>query len=200
MTTAAPARRTPLRAKTPPKSATKAPDTGTPDDWRGAPAALGRTLELVFFAHMEMADASDKLLAEHDLGRPHHRVLYFAALSPGITVGELTTMLRISNQALSRTMQQIVSKGLLEQRYCPEDRRVRRHYVTAQGAALLATSKAKQFAVIRKAHLNCPQADIEAFWRTLTLLARPEDLVWISRHPGVGTLPLPPETIEGEPP
>jgi DNA-binding MarR family transcriptional regulator len=155
-----------------------------PGDWRAGDAALHRTLELVFFAHMEMADASDQLLAQHGLGRPHHRVLYFSQLSPGITVGELTNMLRISNQALSRTMQQIVAQGFLEQRYCPDDRRVRRHYVTDKGATLLTASKARQFAVIRKAHLGCPQSDIEAFWRTLTLLSRPEDLAWISGHPG----------------
>nr|WP_145550119.1 MarR family winged helix-turn-helix transcriptional regulator [Variovorax boronicumulans] len=171
------------------------PPSTPPQDWRGMPAALSRTLEMVFFAHMELADASDRILEEHGLGRPHHRVLYFAQLSPGITVGELTTLLRITNQALSRTMQQIVQQGLLEQRYCAEDRRVRRHYVTERGTALLEESKARQFAVIRKAHLACPQGDIEAFWRTLTLLSRPEDLVWISRHPGASTPPpaAPPE-------
>lgn len=195
MTTAAPARRAAARAKPP-----TAPETQAPEDWRGNPAALGRTLELVFFAHMEMADASDRILAEYGLGRPHHRVLYFAQLSPGITVGELTTMLRISNQALSRTMQQIASQGLIEQRYCPQDRRVRRHYVTEQGAALLARSKARQFEVIRKAHLAGPQADIEAFWRTLTRLSRPEDLIWISRHPGACTPPPATPTTEGDTP
>ncbi len=195
MNTATPARRAAKRAQTPPPA-----PTTTPEDWRATPAALGRTLELVFFAHMEMADASDRILAEHGLGRPHHRVLYFAQLSPGITVGELTTMLRISNQALSRTMQQIASQGLIEQRYCPEDRRVRRHYVTEQGAALLATSKERQFEVIRKAHLAGPQADIEAFWRTLTRLSRPEDLVWISRHPGACTPPPASATPEGDSP
>lgn len=158
-------------------------------DWRDTDAALARTLELVFFAHMEMADASDQLLAEHGLGRPHHRVLYFAQLSPGITVGELTTMLRISNQALSRTLQQLLAHAFIEQHYCPADRRVRRHYPTDKGRALLAASRVRQFAVIRKAHLNCPQADIEAFWRTLTLLSRPEDLAWISRHPSVAADP-----------
>ncbi|RCW69410.1 MarR family winged helix-turn-helix transcriptional regulator [Pseudorhodoferax soli] len=195
MTISTPARRTAKRAATPTSS-----PLPTPDDWRGTPAALGRTLELVFFAHMEMADASDRILAEHGLGRPHHRVLYFAQLSPGITVGELTTLLRISNQALSRTMQQIATLGLIEQCYCPDDRRVRRHFVTEQGAALLARSKEKQFAVIRKAHLACPQADIEAFWRTLTLLSRPEDLVWISRHPGACTPPPASATTEGDSP
>jgi DNA-binding MarR family transcriptional regulator len=97
-------------------------------------------------------------------------------------------------------MQQIVTQGLIEQRYCPEDRRVRRHFVTEQGAALLARSKEKQFAVIRKAHLACPQADIEAFWRTLTLLSRPEDLIWISRHPGACTPPPASATTEGDSP
>ncbi len=169
-------------ARTPPRP--KSGAVKPADDWRDSDPALSRTLELVFFAHMEMADASDQLLAQHGLGRPHHRVLYFAQLSPGITVGELMALLRISNQALSRTMQQIASHGFIEQRYCAEDRRVRRHYVTDKGKALLAASKARQFAVIRKAHQACAQSDIEAFWRTLTLLSRPEDLAWISSHPG----------------
>ncbi len=160
-----------------------------PEDWRDSPPALSRTLELVFFAHMEMADASDQLLAQHGLGRPHHRVLYFAHLSPGIAVGELMSLLRISNQALSRTMQQLAAQGFIEQRYCVDDRRVRRHHVTDKGRTLLAASRKRQFEVIRKAHSGCSQDDIEAFWRTLTLLSRPEDLAWISSHPAAADLP-----------
>lgn len=152
-------------------------------DWRDAGAALSRTLELVFFAHMGLADAADQVLLQHGLGRAHHRLLYFCHRCPGITVGELTTLLRISNQALSRTTQQVVAQGFIEQRHCADDRRVRRHYATDKGAALLAESTARQFAVIRKAHLAGPKTDLEAFWRTLELLSRPEDLAWISSHP-----------------
>ncbi|MFZ4285763.1 MarR family winged helix-turn-helix transcriptional regulator [Variovorax sp. HJSM1_2] len=153
-------------------------------DWRTDDLALARTLELVFFAHMEMADAADKVLVQHGLSRPHHRVLSFAQIKPGLSVGELLYGLRISNQALSRTMQKIVALGLIEQRYAETDRRVRHHFLTEQGYALLAVLRARQYEVIRKAHLVLPQADLDAFWRMLETLSRPEDLAMVSPHPG----------------
>lgn len=153
-------------------------------DWRTTDLALARTLELVFFAHMEMADAADKVLVEHDLSRPHHRVLSFAQIKPGLNVGELLYGLRISNQALSRTMQKIVAQGLIEQRSAETDRRVRHHFLTDKGYALLAVLRARQYDVIRKAHLALPQTDLDAFWRMLETLSRPEDMAMVSPHPG----------------
>lgn len=160
------------------------PATTTTTDWRGSELALSRTLELVFFAHMEMADAADLVLVDYGLSRPHHRVLSFAQIKPGITVGELLQGLRITNQALSRTMQTIVAQGLIEQRHAAEDRRVRNHYLTAKGTQLLTVLRARQYAVIRKAHLALPQRDLDAFWRMLETLSRPQDLGMVSPHPG----------------
>ncbi len=154
-------------------------------DWRSSDLALSRTLELVFFAHMEMADAADKVLAPYGLGRPHHRALSLAQIKPGVTVGELLHGLRITGQALSRTMQTITAQGLIEQRYFPEDRRMRHHFLTDKGIALLTVLRARQYDVIRKAHLARPQADIDAFWRMLEALSRPEDMAWVSAHPGL---------------
>lgn len=153
-------------------------------DWRTTDLALARTLELVFFAHMEMADAADKVLVEYELSRPHHRVLSFAQIKPGVNVGELLFGLRITNQALSRTMQKIVALGLIEQRYSETDGRVRHHFLTDKGYALLAVLRARQYDVIRKAHLALPQTDLDAFWRMLETLSRPEDMAMVSPHPG----------------
>lgn len=77
---------------------------------------LRRTMDLIFYAHMELADRADQVLADYKLGRPHHRVLYFVVQRPGITVNELLSTLRITNQAFSRTINQLVQMNLVEQR------------------------------------------------------------------------------------
>ena len=43
----------------------------------------------------------DDALAEHGMGRAHHRVLFLATRDLPLTVGEMGAMLGISNQALS---------------------------------------------------------------------------------------------------
>lgn len=152
-------------------------------DWRGSDPALMRTLELVFFGHLQMADAADQVLVQHELGRPHHRVLYFSQRRPGITVGELMSLMRISNQALSRTTNQLMALHLIEQRYSPEDRRVRQHFLTDKGADLLETLTRRQLALIRKTHLALAPQDIEGLWNSLSQMSRKEDLAWVTPHP-----------------
>lgn len=145
--------------------------------------AAMRTLELVFFVHLQMAEIADQVLMEQGLGRPHHRVLHFAGRSPGITVGSLMSLLRISNQALSRTTSQLTSKGLLEQRYSPEDRRVRQNHLTPKGHALLRVLTERQLALIAKAQKKLSASEIEGMWKALTVMVRPEDLAWVTMHP-----------------
>ena len=69
MSTADTAPRT-SRAKKPKATAT------SPSGGLDSEHAAMRTLELVFFVHLQMADIADQVLMEHGLGRPHHRVLH----------------------------------------------------------------------------------------------------------------------------
>ena len=61
-----------------------------------------RDVALFFLGWRSFVDDADTVLAEHGLGRMHHRVLYVVARSPGISVGELAGALGISRQALHR--------------------------------------------------------------------------------------------------
>lgn len=160
-----------------------------PHAWKAGKDAAQRTLELVFFVHMQMADAADQMLAEHGLGRPHHRVLYFAARQPGITVGELMGLLRISNQALARSTNLLVTEGLLEQRYSPTDRRVRQNFITPKARALLKLTSQRQLGTISAALKHLSPAQVEGMWSGLLVMVRPEDIAWITEHPA-----SPPET------
>lgn len=185
--------KTAARKKTPPApTATprvRKPRSDTPVPDRDAERSAMRTLELVFFVHLQMADIADQVLAGHGLGRPHHRVLHFAGRVPGITVGSLMSLLRISNQALSRTTNQLTSMGLLEQRYSVEDRRVRQNHLTAAGQALLDSLTLRQIELIGAAQARLSQADLEAMWNGLSVMVRPEDMAWVTTHPIDTTIP-----------
>jgi hypothetical protein len=59
---------------------------------------LNQALELMYFGFRGLVDAPDRLLARRGLGRMHHRVLYFIARAPGLSVGDLLERLAITKQ------------------------------------------------------------------------------------------------------
>ena len=142
-----------------------------------------RTIELVYFAHIDQADWADHVLAKHGIGRPHHRVLYFSNRFPGISVRELMVILRITNQALARTTTQLVTLGFLEQRYSPSDRRVRQHFLSKEGESLLAKLTRHQVEQLAKSMNPLSRNEIDALWFCLEKIIRPEDLRWLLPRP-----------------
>lgn len=148
--------------------------------------AARRTVELIYFIHIEQASRADALLEEFELGRPHHRVLYFADARPGISVGELMAILRISNQALGRTISQLVALELVEQRYSLKDRRIRQHFLTQKGKALLDRLTATQHSKILPALRKMEPAVLLDMWQGLEAMCRSADRKWITPAPSLG--------------
>ncbi|WP_430395965.1 MarR family winged helix-turn-helix transcriptional regulator [Ferrovibrio sp.] len=139
-----------------------------------------RTLELVFYVHMEMAHLADRVLSQYDMGRAHHRVLYLTAHNPGITVNEILSILRITNQALSRTLNQLMRMDLIEQRPGKTDRRHRCHYCTPKGLQLDRRLTKLQFEHIETSLRHLPRKQLETFWAVLYEMVRDQDKPWIS--------------------
>ncbi len=145
-------------------------------------SSLRRTLELVFYVHMEQASLADEVLVQYGLGRPHHRILHFAVSRPGITVNELLSILRITNQAFSRTLNQLTKMGLMEQRPGLTDRRLRCNYATAKGVQLHRRLIKRQFEHIERSLRGVPQKDMETFWSVLYHMVREQDKTWITDY------------------
>jgi DNA-binding MarR family transcriptional regulator len=92
--------------------------------------------DLMFFAYRDFTAAADVILEELGLGRAHHRALHFIGRQPGITVGELLTILRITKQSLARVLTALVEQNLVAQSPGRTDRRQRLLTLTAEGSAL----------------------------------------------------------------
>lgn len=93
-------------------------------------------MELLFFAYRDFTAECDAILATYGFGRAHHRVIYFVARNPDISVAELLEILRITKQSLSRVLGQLVREGYIESRQSSEDRRRRLLTLTTKGLEL----------------------------------------------------------------
>ncbi|NCF48294.1 MAG: MarR family transcriptional regulator [Bacteroidetes bacterium] len=128
---------------------------------------LRRGIEMMFFAYRDFTGEADSILAEQNMGRAHHRAIYFIGRNPGITVSELLTILNITKQSLSRVLSALVNTGFVIQKTGPDDRRQRLLYLTETGAKLedrLTSVQGQRFA---KAYREAGMTAVEGFQRVL---------------------------------
>jgi DNA-binding MarR family transcriptional regulator len=102
-------------------------------------AACDQALELMYYGFKHLVEAPDRRLAKYGLSRVHHRIMYFVARRPALTVGELLAALQVTKQAVNRPLRELTEQGLTRARPDPRDGRVRRLTLTARGAALERT-------------------------------------------------------------
>src|SRR5271169_4146812 len=90
-----------------------------------AEADMRMAQDLLFFAYRDFTNAADVLLAELGLGRAHHRALHFIGRNPGMPVGDLLGILRITKQSLARVLNALIERGYVAQTQGHADRRQR---------------------------------------------------------------------------
>lgn len=139
-----------------------------------------RTLERGFYVHMEMVDRANRALVKTKLGLPHHRALYFVVRQPGISLNELRSILRISHQALSRTIQELRRLNLIEQKPGQEDRRRQCNHPTPKGLTLLRKLTKLQYQHVDQCLAGVSERELDVFWDVLLRMMRDRDRTWIT--------------------
>ena len=97
---------------------------------------LRKGIEAMFFAYRGFTADPDRILAEKEYGRAHHRAIHFIHRSPGTTVNNLLSILGVTKQSLNRVLRTLVEDGLVQSRVGRQDKRERNLYLTEAGAAL----------------------------------------------------------------
>jgi len=128
---------------------------------------LRQAMEMLFFAYRDFTAEPDRILARYRFGRAHHRVIYFVGRHPGITVGDLLQILRITKQSLSRVLSQLVDEGFVAQRRGQRDRRQRLLELTEKGRELERLLSETQQARIARAYREAGAEAVEGFRRVL---------------------------------
>jgi DNA-binding MarR family transcriptional regulator len=106
------------------------------DALRGDERGLRQAMELLFFAYRDFTGDADRLLARYGFGRAHHRAIYFVGRNPGISVGELLAILKITKQSLGRVLGELMRGGFIVQRADRADRRRRRLFLSDEAVAM----------------------------------------------------------------
>ncbi len=139
-----------------------------------------RGVELLFFGYTRLTKSIDEGLAEHGLGRAHHRALYFIARQPDLTISDLLKMLAITKQSLGRVLNELGERGLVETRAGDADRRQKLLRLTAEGKAF----EGQLFDALRSnlsaAYAAAGQESVTGFWRVLEGLIPPTDRVMVA--------------------
>jgi DNA-binding MarR family transcriptional regulator len=99
---------------------------------------------VMHFALRAVTAEPDRMLAARGLTRVHHRILFFLARTPGLSVGELQATLDVTKQALNSPLKALREQGLIDFAKADHDARVRKLELTANGEALEATLTGEQ--------------------------------------------------------
>ena len=133
-------------------------------------------IELLFFAYRDFTAEPDAILVQYAFGRAHHRVVHFVGRHPGMTVGELLGILRITKQSLNRVLGQLLRQRFIVQRPGVEDRRQRLLELTDIGRELEHRLSEVQRARVAAAYQKAGPSAVEGFRKVLlAIIAGEED-------------------------
>lgn len=138
-------------------------------------------LVLHFMVQLSLGDDADARLTTKALGRVHHRVLYFAHFTPGITVSELLAVLGVKHQNIQAPLRQLVADGYILSRASERDGRVKHLYCSRKGDKLLEAVSAGQRERIERAYDSVTPADVESYFKVMTAMLGTDRREWVRR-------------------
>ena len=137
--------------------------------------------DMLFFAYRDFTGAADVILDELGLGRAHHRALHFIGRTPGMTVGDLLAILRITKQSLARVLTALVEQGYVAQLPGRSDRRQRLLSLTDAGQALERRLFECQRERLAVAYREAGGPAVEGFRRVMRAVMEPAARTYIDQ-------------------
>ena len=128
---------------------------------------LRKGIEAMFFAYRGFTADPDRILADQDYGRAHHRAIHFINRSPGTTVNNLLAILGVTKQSLNRVLRSLMQDGLVESRIGREDKRERHLFLTEAGAVLERSLSDAQRDRMRMAYRRAGPVAVAGFRQVL---------------------------------
>lgn len=120
-------------------------------------------MESFFGAYRAFTAKPDEMLARRGLSRVHHRILFFIAHQPGLSVSELLTRLGVTKQALNIPLRQLVEMQLVDSAPANDDKRKRLLALTPDGVKLEQKLRQEQIRTLQKVFVEVGE-DAVAGW------------------------------------
>lgn len=147
----------------------------------GLKPLIHKGLVLHFMVQLSIGEDADARLSTCGMGRVHHRILYFAHFTPGITVSELLAVLGVKHQNIQPPLRQLVQEGYILTRASEQDGRVKQLYCSRKGDKLLEFVSAAQRDRIQFAYGSVTAKDVESYFKVMTAMLDTERRDWVRR-------------------
>lgn len=139
------------------------------------------SLVLHFMVQLSLGEDADARLATRSMGRVHHRILYFAHFTPGITVSELLAVLGVKHQNIQAPLRQLVQEGYILTRASAQDGRVKQLYCSRKGDRLLEFVSAGQRERIHRSFESVTPQDVHSYLKVMAAMLGPDRREWVRR-------------------
>ena len=120
-------------------------------------------MEAFFFGYQAFTAKADEMLARRGLSRVHHRILFFIAKYPDLSVKQLLGYLGVSKQALSTPLRQLLEMHLVQSVVAEDDKRRRLLGFTAEGAKLELALRREQAKLLQRVFGEAGEAAVNGW-------------------------------------
>ena len=127
------------------------------------PGAQQAAMEAFFFGYQAFTAKPDEMLARRGLSRVHHRILFFIARYPGLSVKQLLGYLGVSKQALNIPLRQLQEMSMVQSSAASDDKRKRQLGLTAEGARLEQALRREQSRLLAQVFQEAGEPAVQAW-------------------------------------
>ncbi|TXH30427.1 MAG: MarR family transcriptional regulator [Burkholderiaceae bacterium] len=128
-------------------------------------------MEAFFFGYQAFTAKPDEMLARRGLSRVHHRILFFIAKYPGLSMKELLGYLGVSKQALNTPLRQLMEMHLVQSEAAADDKRKRLLGFTAEGARLEQALRREQARLLQRVFAEVGEDAVQGWLKVNLALA-----------------------------
>ncbi|AAQ61047.1 MarR family winged helix-turn-helix transcriptional regulator [Chromobacterium violaceum] len=112
-------------------------------------------IEIFYYAYKALTAKPDEMLARRGLARVHHRILFFVARYPKLSVKDLLSFLGVTKQAINIPLRQLMEMELILSQPAPHDKRVKQLTLSEEGVKLEENLHREQQRVLQNAFDDC---------------------------------------------
>ena len=128
-------------------------------------------MEAFFFGYQAFTAKPDEMLARRGLSRVHHRILFFIAKYPGLSMKELLGYLGVSKQALNTPLRQLMEMHLVQSEAAADDKRKRLLGFTAEGERLEQALRREQARLLQRVFAEVGEDAVQGWLKVNLALA-----------------------------
>lgn len=134
-----------------------------------------QAIEAFFYSYRAFTAKPDEMLARRGLSRVHHRILFFIARNPGLSVSQLLSALGVTKQALNTPLRQLLEMHLIRSEAADSDKRKRLLELTPEGSKLEKALRREQNRLLQRAFSEAGEDAVRGWMAVNQAIAHPQE-------------------------